>query len=102
MMKIKVGDNVTVVKGKSRGKTGKVVQVFPPLKKVVVEGANLLKKHLRGKKDGAKGQIIEFAAPLASANVKLICPACGKPARVGFRTEADKKARFCKRCQAAI
>lgn len=102
MMKIKVGDNVKVIKGKSQGKTGKVVQVFPALSKAVVEGANLLKKHLRSRKEGTKGQIIEFAAPLPTANLRLICPACGKPTRVGRRMEAEKRVRYCKKCRATL
>lgn len=101
-MKLKTGDNVKVMRGKSRGKSGKIMQVFPALgkDKVVVEGVNMFKKHLRQKKEGVKGQIIEFAAPLYASNVMLICSTCGQPTRFGSRLEADKKARYCKKCKA--
>ena len=102
VLKIKTGDNVLVLRGKSKGKSGKVIQTMPPMRKVVVEGANILKKHLRSRKKGTKGQVIEFAAPIALANVKLICPACSKPARIGFRLEAGKKVRYCKKCKVSI
>lgn len=101
-MKLKTGDNVKVVKGKDKGKSGKIIQVFASAEKVVVEGVNKFKKHLRTRKEGTKGQIIEFSAPLFAANVRLVCPACGKMTRVGFKMESDKKVRYCKKCKALI
>ncbi len=106
-MKLKTGDNVRIMTGKDRGKAGKVVQVFPRLSRVVVEGLNLRKRHLRGTRRGEKGQLIEFAAPLASSNVMLVCPKCGKPTRVGAKfvhepTGKDKKLRVCKKCRETI
>ncbi|MBF8280302.1 MAG: rplX [Candidatus Magasanikbacteria bacterium] len=79
-MKIKTGDNVKVMRGKDAGKTGKVLQVFKAANKVVVEGANVMKKHLRSRKRGEKGQKIELAAPLDASNVMLLNEA-GKPVR---------------------
>ncbi len=70
-MKIKKGDNIIVLVGKDKGKNGKVVKAMPKLDRVVVEGVNMRKKHQRGKKSGAKGQIIEFPASIHVSNVKV-------------------------------
>lgn len=108
-MNIKKNDMVKILAGKDKGKSGKVLQVFPELKRVSVEGANLLIKHLRARRQGEKGQRIEFPAPLTISNVALICPKCGRPTRVGHKRLAgsdDKakgsKVRVCKKCQANI
>lgn len=99
-MKIKTGDKVKVLSGKSRGKTGKVIQVLENKQKrqfyVVVEGANLLKKHLRPKKQGEKGRTIELPAPMHISKVMLIDPKSGKPTRVGFKQEGNEKKRVAK------
>jgi len=68
-LRIKTGDTVKVIAGKDKGKTGKVLQVFPKLNRVVVEGVNVAKKHLRTRQTGQKGQIIEFSMPLSASNV---------------------------------
>ncbi len=101
-MKIKTGDKVIIIAGKDKGKSGKVIQILPTTKKVVVEGVNILKKHLRPRQSGQKGQIIELPAPLTVSNVMLFCERCGKNTRAGYRTEADKKVRFCKKCKEVI
>lgn len=101
-MKIKKNDNVLVIAGKDRGKTGKVEKVLPRLKKVVITGINMRKKHLRPSKKYPQGGILEFPAPLDISNVKLICPKCNKPTRVGFEKIKDKKERKCKKCQEII
>lgn len=84
-MKIKKGDKVKILTGKDRGKTGKVLQVFTSKNRVSVEGLNLSIKHMRPRKQGEKGQRIEFPAPLNASNLMLVCPKCGKAARVGYR-----------------
>ncbi|MEK7647873.1 MAG: 50S ribosomal protein L24 [Patescibacteria group bacterium] len=71
-MKIKTGDQVKIIAGKDKGKTGKIIQVFPKENRVVVEGANMLKKHVRSMKQGQPGQRVEFAAPLHASNVVLV------------------------------
>lgn len=71
-MKIKTGDQVKIIAGKDKGKTGKIIQVFPKENRVVVEGANMLKKHVRSMKQGQPGQRVEFAAPLHASNVELV------------------------------
>ena len=101
-MKIKVNDKVRVLSGKNRGKEGKVIQVFPVAGKVVIEGVNIMKKHLRTQKQGQKGQVIELAAPLFVSKVTLICPKCGKTSRVGYKIEAGNKKRICHACKEFI
>jgi len=95
-MKIKTGDKVKVIAGKDKGKEGKVIQVFPALGKVVVEGVNIVKKHLRPQKKGEKGQRIELPGPIHTAKVMLIDPQSGKPTRVGYKQDGSVKKRFAK------
>lgn len=107
-MKIKTGDKVKMLAGKDKGKTGKVLQVFIDEKKVVVEGLNLMIKHQRPKKQGEKGQRIQFPSPVASSKVALLCPKCGLVTRVGREIKAvegsnnNLKHRICKKCQEVI
>ena len=118
-MKIKKGDKIKILSGKDKGKTGKVLQVFPSRKKASIEGLNLLIKHMRPKKQGEKGQRIEFPAPMDLSNMMLVCPKCNKPARIGYKyleittagASADsaqekkkkqKKVRVCKKCKVVI
>lgn len=101
-MKIKSNDKVKVIAGKDRGKEGKVIQVFPKNDKVVVEGLNIMKKHLRPKKQGEKGQVIELAAPMSISNVMLVCEKCGSPTRIGFKVDEKSKKRICKKCKEEI
>ena len=101
-MKIIKGDTVLIISGKDRGKKGKVLDVFPKENRVMVEGANLKKKHQRPKKSGEKGQIISMPGPLSVSSVKLICPKCGKAVRVGFKVTEKEKVRVCKKCEQEI
>lgn len=106
-MKIKKNDKVTIIAGKDKGKSGKVLQVFPERDRASIEGLNLLIKHMRPRKEGEKGQRIEFPAPLNTSNVMLVCPKCSKATRVGHRvTETSggktKKVRVCKKCEQVI
>ena len=97
-MKIKKGDNVMVMAGKDRGKTGKVMQVFPVEDKVVVEGVNATFKHAKSRKQGEKGQKIEFHGPINASNVMLIDAKSGKPTRVGYKIMEDgRKVRLAKK-----
>ncbi len=97
-MKIKKGDQVLVISGKDKGRKNKIIKVFLKEGKVIVEGINLRKKHIKPKKSGEKGQIIEAPAPLNVSNLKLICSKCGKPTRVGYKIEGKRKYRICKKC----
>lgn len=109
-MNIKKNDKVKILAGKDKGKTGKVLQVFPSLNKASIEGLNLLIKHMRPRRQGEKGQRIEFPAPMNISNTMLICPKCGKPARTEYKyveITADgkkkrKKVRICKKCKGTI
>lgn len=101
-MKLKVNDKVKITKGKDSGKEGKVIQVFVSDKKVVVEGANIIKKTMRARKSGEKGQVIELSAPISVANVMLICPKCAKPTRVSMKVDGKDKKRACRQCEGII
>ena len=100
-MKIKNGDTVLIISGKDKNKSGKVVEVFPKDNKLMVENINIVKKHIRPKKSGEKGQRVEVSRPMSASSVKLICPKCKKPTRVGYRLIShgrEKKVRACKKC----
>ncbi|MDP3947915.1 MAG: 50S ribosomal protein L24 [bacterium] len=101
-MNIKKGDNVKVLSGKNRGKTGKVIAVNPARERVTVEGLNLYKKHTRPRKQGEKGQVISISRPMHVSNTMLVCPSCKEAARVGHRMEGERKVRYCKSCNATI
>lgn len=89
--------------GKDRGKTGKVLSLDLQHSRVVVEGANLLVKHVRARREREKGQRIQYPAPMPLSKVMLLCPKCGKRARVGYQLLADgKKARRCMKCEATF
>lgn len=98
--KIKKGDTVLVITGKDKGKKGKVLSVIPKKERVVVEGVNIVKKHARPTQKNPKGGIITQEAGIHISNVKLVCPSCGQPTRVGFKVKEDgAKVRFCKKCE---
>lgn len=99
-MKIRKNDSVIMLGGKDKGKKAKVVLVFPEHDKVVVEGLNLIKKHLRAKKQGQKGQIISKERAVSVSSVALVCKSCGKQTRIGFKIEGENKIRICKKCGA--
>ncbi len=101
-MKIKKGDTVLIIKGKDRGRTGKVIKALPRENRIVVEGLNLVKKHIKPRRQGEKGKIVEIPRPISISNVKLICPNCNKPTRVGYKIEKKEKYRYCKKCQGLI
>jgi large subunit ribosomal protein L24 len=97
-MKIKKGDQVLIIAGKDNGKQGKVIASFPESGKVTIEGMNLRKKHMKPKKSGQKGQIVNLPGPISVSNVKLICSKCSKATRVGYKILENKKYRICKKC----
>ena len=99
-MNIKKGDKVLILKGRDKGKSGKVLRVRTAEGKIIVEGLNLVKKNAKAKKQGEKGQIISTSAPITVSKVMLICSTCGKPTRVSSRITGDKKERICKKCKA--
>ena len=87
--RIRWGDNVVVLAGKDRGKTGKVRTVLPKENRVIVEGVNIVKRHTKARGPGQPGGIIEKEAPLHVSNVAIADPSTGKPTRVGFRIQDD-------------
>ncbi len=101
-MRIKKGDQIQIISGKDKGKSGKVMRVIPASMKVVVEGLNLVKKHSKPKKSGEKGQRVEVPAPTNVSNVMIVCPKCGKLTRIGFSINKDNKSRVCKKCKGEI
>lgn len=101
-MKILTRDNVLVIAGKSKGKTGTVSRTLPARQQIVVEKINFVTKHIK-KGQGRPGQKIQFEKPIAVSNVKLVCPSCTKPTRVGYSIlQNGKKARICKKCGEGI
>jgi len=101
-MKVKKGDNVKIISGKDKGKSGKVLQVMPKMDRVVVESVNIRKRHTRPRRQGEKGQIIEVEAPMHISNVMLICTKCNKATRIGSKIHKEGKNRVCKRCEAVV
>ena len=97
-MNIKRGDNVKMLQGKDRGKTGKVLHVYPPDSKVRIEGLNMVKRHQKPKRQGQKGQIVNIERRVDASSVQLICPKCGKASRTGHIIQGDTKFRVCKKC----
>ena len=97
-MKIKKGDRVVVLKGKDRGKEGNVMRVLPTEGKVIVDGANVAKKHQKPTKSTMQGGIIDKDMPIDASNVAIVSPKDGKATRVGYKIEDDgTKVRICKR-----
>lgn len=97
MKKILKGDEVRVMLGKDRGKSGKIERVLAKEGKVFVAGANVSKRHLR-KQGQIEGGILDIVKPIDISNVSLVCPECKKTTRVGIRVEGDTKMRICKKC----
>jgi len=111
--KLKRNDTVLVVKGKDRGKQGQIRKVIlagkgtdkwgrPDPARVIVTGVGMGKRHMKPRGQNKPGGIVEREAPIAWANVALICTGCSKPARVGFRIVNERKVRYCKSCDANI
>lgn len=97
-MKLIKGDQIKVVAGKDKGKTGKIESVFSKEAKVLVAGVNEYKKHQKGGVSGGKSEIVTLTKPLPVANVQLVCPKCKKLTRVGYVMEKGKKVRVCRKC----
>ncbi|NLB61537.1 MAG: 50S ribosomal protein L24 [Clostridiales bacterium] len=97
-LKIKSGDTVVVITGEDKGKKGKILNVNPTDRRVIVQNANMITRHTKPRKQGEQGGRIEKEAPLNASNVMLVCPKCSKPTRVGYTFENDKKFRTCKKC----
>ena len=104
-MNIKTGDTVVILTGdeKNRGKQGKVFAVCPTEGKVIVEGLNMVKKHVKPKKAGDPSGIIDAESAIYASKVQVVCPKCKKPTRIGHKIYEDgKKDRICKKCGETI
>lgn len=101
-MTVKKGDNVAVIAGKDKGKTGKVLEVFPKDNRVLVDGINIVTKHKKARTQNEKSEIIKKSAPIEVSNVMVVCPVCGKATRVAHKEIEGKKARTCKKCAASL
>ncbi len=101
-MTVKKGDNVVVITGKDKGKTGKVLEVFPKDNKVLVDGVNIVTKHKKARTQQEKSEIVKKAAPFEASNVLVVCPVCGKATRVAHKEINGKNARVCKKCSASL
>lgn len=100
---VKTGDTVIVLNGKDRGKKGKVLQVSPKEGKVIVEGINMVTKHVKPRKAGDQGGIVKAEGALYACKVQLVCPRCGKPTRVSHKVYEDgTKERVCVKCGEAL
>ncbi|MDR2588841.1 MAG: 50S ribosomal protein L24 [Spirochaetales bacterium] len=97
VFRVKKNDEVKVIAGKEKGKSGRVLRVDQEKARVLVEGVNLVKKALKKKKQNDRGGIAEVEAALHISNVKIVCRKCG-PVRTGYKLENGKKVRFCKKC----
>ena len=104
---LRKNDRVAVIAGKDKGKIGRVLEVLPRKNRVLVEGVNVVKRHLKPNvRRGVRGGILERESPIHVSNVMVICPHCGVATRVGHRMitvgDRDKSFRACKKCGATI
>ncbi len=99
-MKLRKDDIVTVLKGKERGKKGKILKLDLAKLRAIIENVNMVKKHMRKTRDNPKGGIIMRESPVRIPNLMLVCPRCSKPTRVGYilLTDGSKK-RMCRKCK---
>lgn len=98
---VKTGDEVVVINGKYRGQKGKVLDVSPSEGKVIVEGINIITKHVKPRKMGETGGLVKAESALYADKVQVVCPKCKEPTRVGHAVDKDgKKVRVCKKCGA--
>ena len=103
-MKIHKRDTIQIIAGKDRGKTGKVLKVFPKNEKILVEGIAMRKRHRRPKKAREKGQVVSMPSPIHISNAMLFCKTCSRGVRTGYQFLDDKKSkiRICKKCKNEI
>jgi len=98
-MKIRNEDIVQVQVGKDKGKSGKVLKVYPQTGRILVEGINIYKKHSKPRKQGEKGEIVSLSRPFPMEKVQLFCSKCKKGVRFGISRNGKVSERYCKRCK---
>ena len=101
-MKLKKGDEILITAGKDKGKKAKIDKTYPKNDTVLLPGLNIFKRHMKKKDEKNPGGVISFPRPVPVANIQLLCPKCGKPTRIGFKIEKNKKTRICRKCQGVI
>ena len=101
-MKVRKGDTVKIISGNDRGKQGKILAVFPKDARIVVGGVNIKKKHVRPRKAGQKGELVQMPAPFPASRSMLVCVKCAKAARAGQKIVEGRKIRVCKKCGGEI
>ena len=100
---VKTGDTVVILSGKDKGKQGKVLQVAPKEGKVIVEGLNVARKHVKPRNAQQQGGIVDAEAAMYASKVQIVCPACKKPTRIAHKILEDgTKERICKKCGEAL
>ena len=99
---VKTGDTVVMLSGKDKGKQGKVLQVSPKEQKVIVEGLNMVTKHVKPRKEGQAGGIVKAESAIYACKVMPVCPKCGKATRIGHQVKDGKNVRICKKCGAEL
>ena len=103
-MHISKDDQVLVIAGNSSGKKGRVLKIYPEKDRMIVEGVNMIKRHMRPTQRNPQGGIIEKEGTINSSNVMLVCPKCGAPTRVNYKVSSTEgkasrhRARLCKKC----
>ncbi|OGX39394.1 MAG: 50S ribosomal protein L24 [Omnitrophica WOR_2 bacterium RIFCSPHIGHO2_02_FULL_68_15] len=103
MHKLRRDDPVHVMTGKDRGKTGKILRIFPEKGRALVEGINMVKRHVRPTQENPKGGIAAQERPIALSNLQRACPRCRRGVRVKVTVAADKtRSRVCGRCGEAL
>jgi large subunit ribosomal protein L24 len=102
-LSIKKNDTVKVMVGKEKGKSGRVLSVYPSKDQVLIEKVNIIKRHMKPTRKYTQGGIIEKEAPLHISNVMLVCPKCNKPTSIGNSLMQDgRKLRTCRKCREVI
>ena len=101
-LKIKKNDTVVILSGKDRGKQGKVLGTVPKSTKIVAEGINMVTCHVKPRKQGETGGIVQREAAMYASKVQVVCPKCNKGTRIAHKIENGKKSRVCKHCGAEL
>ena len=109
-LNVKKGDTVVVISGKDKGKKGKVMMAQPDDERVIVQGAAMVTRHVKPRKQGQPGGRIEKEGPIHASNVMLVCPKCDKPTRIAHKLKEveisgekkQKSVRVCKKCGKVI
>jgi len=101
-MRIHKNDTIKIIAGKDKNKTGKVLKVFPKKGKILIDGLNLYKKHVKPKRQGEKGEVVLVPRPIDISDVLMMCAGCGKAVKTGYRFDGNAKIRICRKCKANI